>query len=432
MGLSNRTLTVAIIVFCALALPSAVAAQTQITDATANGGASRDSYNPNVDLDGSRIVFRSDADLLSEGRVGGDEEIWLWDSSTGFTRITDATANGGTSRDSYLPWIDNAGTNIAFRSDADLLSEGRVGGDEEIWLWNETTGLQRITDALANGGTGRDSYESVISANGNRIAFRSDADLLSEGRVANDEEIWLWDSTTGLSRITDGTANGGTGRDSYEPSLSADGTRMCFQSDADLLSEGRVANDEEIYLWDETTGLQRLTDTLANGGTGRDFYDCAISGDGTRVVFRGDGDLLSEGRAANDEEIWLWDETTGLQRLTDTLTNGATLRDAYDPEISDDGVLISFESDGDYLSTGNADGITEIWVYDDNTSSLTQVSTASASDRDSYDTGISGDGVYIAFESDSDFLAAGHPASLEEIWLFSNPIPVELMTFPID
>jgi hypothetical protein len=206
-------MTVTMIVFCALALPLAVSAQTQITDATTNGGTSRDSYNPNVDLDGSRIVFESDADLLSEGRADGNTEIWLWDNSTGFTRITDALANGGTSRDSYLASIDNAGTRIAFRSDADLLSEGRAGGDEEIWLWDETTGLQRITDALANGGTGRDSYESVLSADGTRIAFRSDADLLSEGRVDNDFEIWLWDSTTGFSRITDGTTNGGTGRD---------------------------------------------------------------------------------------------------------------------------------------------------------------------------------------------------------------------------
>ena len=78
MGPSNRTLTVAIIIFCVLALPSAVAAQTQITDAVANGGTGRDSYNPNVDLDGSRIVFESDADLLSEGRPDGDTEIWLF------------------------------------------------------------------------------------------------------------------------------------------------------------------------------------------------------------------------------------------------------------------------------------------------------------------------------------------------------------------
>jgi Tol biopolymer transport system component len=416
----------------AMALPVDVAAQTRVTDATTNGGTSRDSYDPRVDADGSRVVFRSDADLLSEGRADTDEEIWLWDSVAGFTRISDALANGGTGRDSYLPSISDSGTRVAFQSDADLLSEGRVANDEEVWLWDETTGFVRITDALANSGTGRDSYEAAISPNGNRVAFRSDADLLSEGRAANDEEIWLWDSVAGFTRISDALANGGTSRDSYEPAVSADGSRLCFQSDADLLSEGRAASDEEIWLWDQTTGLQRITDTLANGGTGRDFYDCAISNDGTRIAFRGDGDLLSEGRAANDEEIWLWTDGVGLQRITDMLANGATGRDAYDPEFSADGNRISFESDGDLLNLGTPDNQTEIWAYEISTASFAQVTTASATDRDSYDADLSADGLYIAFESDSDFLVQGIPASQEEIWLFTNPVPVELMSFSIE
>jgi Tol biopolymer transport system component len=432
MRISKTNLVVIVACVCVLALPLTAAAQTRITDATTNGGASRDSYDPRLDGDGSRIAFRSDADLLSEGRPDNDFEIWLWDDTTGFVRITDAVANGGTGRDSYLPSIADSGTRVAFRSDADLLSEGRADGDEEIWLWDETTGLQRLSDALANGQTSRDSYEANISPDGSRVAFRSDADLLSEGRADNNFEIWLWDSTSGLQRITDATANGGASRDSYEPSLSADGSRIAFQSDADLLSEGRLGGNEEIWLWDDTTGLQRITDVLANGAASRDCYDAAISADGTRIVFRSDADFLNEGRADNNYEIWLWDQTSGLQRLTDVTANGGTSRDAYDPEISADGNLISFESDADFLNLGTADNLTEVWAYDIAAVNLAAVSTASASDRDSYDSDISADGVLIGFESDSDFLGQMIPVSQEEIWLFANPVPVELMSFSVD
>ena len=264
------------------------------------------------------------------------------------------------------------------------------------------------------------------------MAFSSDADLLSEGRSNDDNEIWMWDEVTGFQRLTDGLTNGATNRDSNLPAISADGSRLCFRSDADLLSEGRAPNNWEIWLWDEVTGLQRLTDTLANGGTDRDFWDCAISADGTRVVFSGDGDLLSEGRADNDEEIWLWDETLGLQRLTDVTMGGCVQCDATDPEISDDGVLISFHSDSDFLGAGNPADVFEIWVYDHATASLTQVTTASTGDRDSEDAAISGDGAYIAFMSDSDFLATGNLVNNDEIWLFADPVPVELVTFTVD
>ncbi len=405
----------------------------QITDATANGGTNRNSTFPNADLDASRVVFVSDADLLSEGRADNDFEIWLWDEITGLQRLTDTHANAGTGRDFFDCVISADGTRVVFRGDGDLLSEGRADNVEEIWMWDEVGGLQRITDAAANMGTARDSLEPVLTTGGTRIAFFSDADLLSEGRADNDNEIWLWDEVTGFQRLTDGLTNGATGRDSSFPAISADGSRLCFRSDADLLSEGRATNDAEIWLWDEVTGLQRLTDTHANGGTDRDFYYCAISADGTRVVFDGDGDLLSEGRADNNVEIWLWDEALGLQRLTDVTMNGCGNQcDATDPEISGDGVLISFESDADLLGAGNPGDVFEIWVYDQATASLTQVTTASAGDRDSESADISVDGAYIAFMSDSDFLAMGNPVGQDEIWLIADPVPIELVTFTVE
>ena len=60
------------------------------------------------------------------------------------------------------------------------------------------------------------------------------------------------------------------------------------------------------------------------------------------------------------------------------------------------------------------------------------MTTASTGDRDSEDADISGDGAYIAFMSDSDFLATGNLVNNDEIWLFADPVPVELVTFTVD
>jgi hypothetical protein len=69
----------------------------------------------------------------------------------------------------------------------------------------------------------------VINAAGTRIAFGSPHDLTGEN-PAHNGQLFLFDTTTGtLSQITHGT-NGNSGG----PSLSADGSRIAFVSDADL------------------------------------------------------------------------------------------------------------------------------------------------------------------------------------------------------
>lgn len=400
-----------------LLLPSAWAVgQERLTDVSTNGVSGRDAFLPSICADGSTIAFRSDADFLSEGRGDNDLEIWLWTSS-GLQRLTDAGANSATGRDADQPTISDDGDRVAFRSNADYLSEGRTRID--VWLWRKGVGLSRLTDVTANMASSRDATNPSISGDGTRIAFTSDADFLADGHADNDWDLWLWREVGGLQQLTDVSLYGTGSRRVNDVSLNADGTRAAFWSDGDFLDEGRADDDFDLWLWDSASGLSRLTDVTAGSATGRDVANCTpiISDDGTRIVFCSDADFLSEGRADNDFEIWLWDQASGLTRITDTTANGGSNRDAYNAGISGDGTTIVFRSDADLLNDGIADDQFETYVYDIAAAQLTRISQSSdGANRSTWNPVVSRSGEVVAFSSDSEMNGQTIAAGDNELW----------------
>lgn len=126
--------------------------------------------------------------------------------------------------------------------------------------------------------------------------------MLNEDREDDVLEVWLYDTKTlTFTRITSASASD---RDSQYPSLSGDGTIVAFESDSDLLNEGRPDNVSEVWLYDtQTLTFTRVTSASAGD---RDSKDPSMSRDGTLVTFKSDSDLLTEVATNNAYEIWLW------------------------------------------------------------------------------------------------------------------------------
>jgi Tol biopolymer transport system component len=274
---------------------------TQLTTASHNN---RTSSIPSISGDGGKIAFVSDSDFLGQGLPNDQFEIWLYNTATlTVTRITTASAANRNSGYSNLPGLSLSGdgSKIAFVSDSDFLGQGIPDGQYEIWLYDTSTlTVTRITTASDSN---RNSHFPVLDADGSRIAFFSDSDFLGQGIPDGQNEVWLYDvASVTFTRLT--TDSHGD-RISFHPSINADGSKVAFMSNSDLLGQGIPREQAEIWLYD-TSVMTFTRITTALGGSTRASEGPSLSADGESIAFHSYADLLGEGLPGTYSEIWLY------------------------------------------------------------------------------------------------------------------------------
>jgi Tol biopolymer transport system component len=332
----------------------------------------------------------------------------------GVGSLTRVTTASGSNRDSRGPSVSADGTIVAFYSDSDFLGQGIQDEQYEIWLYDTTT--MTLTSVTWTSDSIRGSYDPSLSADGTIVAFPSDSDFLGQGILDEQYEIWLYDTTTmTFTRVT--TASD-SNRDSYGPSVSADGTKVAFFSDSDFLGQGIQDEQYEVWLYD-TTMMTFTRITTATGSGERGSRVPSLSADGTIVAFYSDSDFLGQGIQDEQYEVWLYDTTT--MTLTRVTMASDSNRDSYVPSLSADGTIVALFSDSDFQGQGILDEQYEVWLYDTTTMTFTRVTTATGSgERDSCGSSLSADGIIVAFFSDSDFLGKGIQDDQWEIWMYSE------------
>ena len=251
MSLSSLSLAGLFLIGLGVSLARASNSAT-LTRLTSSRSFDRTSFSPSISADGTRVAFDSNGDFLNQDVSFDQREIWLYDLPTlTLTRVTTTTAD----RRSCCVSVNANGTRIAFLSDADLLNQGIPPGQREVWLYDTTTlTFTRLTTSPL-------AYQQYsppkLSADGTQVFFHSNADLLHPGNPTYQYEIWRYDTTA--MTVTRLTASG-NGRASLYPSVNAAGTGVVFHSNADFFNQGIPFNQYEIWLYDTTTlTVTRLT-----------------------------------------------------------------------------------------------------------------------------------------------------------------------------
>ncbi len=294
--------------------------------------------SPSSSADGTRIAFDSDADPLG-ANPDFSREVFLFDTTTStLTQITNGLTSPSASFRLSHPAISADGTRIAFTSGSDLL--GTNGdGNSEIFLFDTVTdSLLQITETVNTEFLG--NGDADISGDGSRIVFDSFLDLLGMNTDGSNE-IFLYEiGTATLSQITD------TAGSSSDPAINGDGTRIVFDSTADFVGTNADGNGE-LFLFDAVSNsFQQITNTTTFGTI--NFPD--ISADGARIGFSTNIDLLGTGNSFIDfqDELFLFDTTTNtLSQLTDVPSRLLVEdRSAGRVALNADGSRITFEHGG--------------------------------------------------------------------------------------
>jgi Tol biopolymer transport system component len=321
------------------------------------------------------------------------------------------------------PSVSGDGRFVTFQSRADNLSDEDDDAVINVYVRDleagTTTLVSRAGDANGPAANG-DSSHARISADGRFVAFESNATNLRTDDVDTRDDVFVRDlhaGTTTLVSRASGAAGAPSDGASSEPSISADGRFVAFESDAFNLSDEDLAF-ADVFVRDLQTGTTTLVDRASATATADGAVadtgarSPSISADGRFVAFASAARNLGDDDRDATADVFVRDllgRTTTLASRASAVAGGAAAdQSAESPSISGDGRFVAFASDAANLDENNLN-VTDIFVRDTQALTTTLVSRASGpagtpSDGASRIPAISADGRFIAFQSEANTL----------------------------
>ena len=268
----------------------------QVTLVSADGSgaaANGDSFNGDLSADGSHVSFESAATNLDPADTDSIGDIYVKDLTTGNITLA-STADAGTKGNSHSTsaTISADGGRVAFLSYATNLDPGDTDPFTDIYVKDLTTGNLTLASTGSGGVKGSgDSSSPTISADGGRVAFRSEATNLDPGDTDPLSDIYVKDLTTGnltLASTSSGEVKGNG--ESLLPSLSADGTKVAFQSGATNLDPADTEPFFDVYVKELLVvpapglSIDDVTVTEGDSGTSVATFTISLSSPATNAV----------------------------------------------------------------------------------------------------------------------------------------------------
>jgi subtilisin family serine protease len=360
---------------------------------------------PAISHNGRFVAFETDQPLHL-GDINGLEDIWVVDRDADQDGIFDEYAGGAF---------------LVYRASVDTL-----GSDGNGWSTNPK-----------------------ISADGRYVTFRSTSTDLVSGDTNNATDIFIHDTITGTTEFvsvsTSGTLANGT---SFAHVISADGQHVAFESQATNLVTGDTNGVMDVFVRDLTNGTTTRVSIHSNGTQATMLcVRPSISGDGRLVAFQTDSpnlvsndtngaaDLFVHDRDPSNNGVYDEPSDRSTARVSVTTSGGQSNAPSFAPWISANGRYVAFESNATNLVTGDNNGDTDIYIFDRQTSinrlrRVTLNENGDEANGSSFEPSLAASGRDVAFYSSATNLVANDNNSASDVFIhqcltpFSSPVVV--------
>jgi Tol biopolymer transport system component len=252
------------------------------------GSANGASDQAAISADGSTIAFRSAASNLVGIDTNGVSDVFVMDrASSVVTRVSVGAGGAQADGASGAPDLDAMGATVAFDSLASNLVAGDTNAFRDVFLHDRAAAETIRVSVAWDGAQGdADSWGPSIAGNGTVLAFVSDAGTFDSRDLNTLADIYAVNlAWSGAWAISLGVGFQAADGPSWAPSISSDGVRVAFVSDADLVADdGNGSADAFVHdLNRERTWRWTLTalDQESNG----QVTTAAISGDAGVLAF---------------------------------------------------------------------------------------------------------------------------------------------------
>ena len=332
-----------------------------------------------VSGDGRFVTFHSQATNLVDGDVNGRSDIFVCELGTDQVTLVSVNSDGEQGNHySEYPSISADGRHVAFISRAtNLIADDTNGPVVDVFVHDRHTG-QTVCASVDSGGTqaNADSFYPVISGNGQYVVFMSQASNLVPDDTSSGWDIFVHDlaaqqtirvnvdSAGAQAQGPDPNAPGNS--NSFYPTISHDGQRVVFVSNAINLVSDDTNEAHDIFLHDLGTGLTTRVSVSSAGQQGDD--DSAwphISPEGRYVAFNSYAGNLVANDTNDHSDIFLRDlETSRTWRVTRTQTGGQANGDSRVPALSQGAHFVAWYSEATNLVSDDTNDRRDEFVCD--------------------------------------------------------------------
>jgi Tol biopolymer transport system component len=360
-----------------------------------------------------------------KGKVENWSDIFLHDRTTKETKRVSVNSDGVQANwDSWFPSISGDGSIVSFTTRASNLVPEDVNDRRDVYAYDIKARKPELISVADDGSLGNDdSWYSSVSWDGRYVAFFSHASNLVAGDNNKKADVFIRDRVARKTIPVSVNAKGEWGNNhSVRPKMTPDGRYVTFHSMATNLVEGGTNGKAHIFVFDRTSNVIECISASGN----RDSWCPSISADGRYVTYYSYASNLVPNDSNNDADVIVYDRITKKTMCVSVSTGGRIgNRTSWHPSISGDGRFVVFESLASNVVSGDANGASDVFVHDMKTRKTMRVSVnakgeeGNAGSRQPF---ITANGKWIFYESFANNLVQGDTNGEVDVLVVTNPL----------
>ena len=343
---------------------------------------------------------------------------------TSLTSVAAVTPPGnGSSRN---PSVSADGRFVAFVSSASNITAGDLNTRDDVFVRDRQAGTTELVSVSSAGVQGNfNSTNPSISADGRYVAFQSNANNLVANDANNKSDIFVRDRQAQTTIIASHPLVGVVGGDgdSTDPEISADGKFVAFTSDATNLGSDPGPFSDIFLRGLDVASLSAISVPVAAVPSNGASTQPTISSDGSRIAFTSAASNLIATDANGKTDIFVRNRPSSTTFRASVKEGGGEANggDSSAPSISGDGNRVAFQSAAVDLTPFDTNGKVDVFVRvvdGQQTFRLSLGLELTPANGDSLSPAISNDGQYVAFASDANNLVAGDLNGKRDIFVW--------------
>jgi Tol biopolymer transport system component len=290
---------------------------------------------PAVSADGRLVAFASVSTNLVPADTNDTRDVFVRDRQTGTTARVSVNSAGeqgnSVSGDENSFSFSGDGRYVAFTSMASNLVAGDTNDVRDTFVYDRLTGAIERVSVNSAGEQGNvqvaDEHGSSLSADGRFVVFSAGG---NSNFVPGDDngalDVFVHDRVTGtterVSVSSAGVQGNGSSRNSYTPSISADGRYVVFGSSASNLVPGDTNGNPDVFVRDRLLGTTERVSVGTPSSQGNAFSSQeTISADGRFIAFASSATNLVLGDTNGETDVFVRDRSSNTVPGVDVEVN---------------------------------------------------------------------------------------------------------------